>query len=400
MRGSLALLVLLAAGCSARPIADVKRCASAAACEMVHPPGIAQPSSPDFHGKLIQSTGWNFATCQICHGNDFAGGTSGQSCLTCHPSAEGGPTGCTTCHAIPPTTGAHAAHTPKYACSQCHVVPTAYTDIGHLFTSTGKVITSATVTFGPLAAQGGVTPAWDGISCANTYCHGSAKPNWNGGPSQALCGSCHAIPPADHKSARCADCHVRVANNQAQIIGPSLHVDGLISLGDDSGTCQACHPTAGLSGAHTSHLTAAHALRGPLACLDCHLVPALLTSPGHIDQPFVQVFPVGWSGLGNSDGALSTWDAATTTCSSTYCHGNGVTLGADRAPNILRTPNWTPGNGAATCGACHGIPPVDSAHVPPLGLTDCVRCHATTMNAQGGLIAGGTHLDGIFQHAP
>jgi predicted CxxxxCH...CXXCH cytochrome family protein len=391
------MLLVAVGGCAAWPVSDGKRCGDPARCEAIHPAGIADPESADFHGKLLIASGWSFAQCRLCHGDDFAGGTSGKSCLTCHPA---GPTSCTTCHALPPATGAHAAHAKKYPCQECHVVPERYCDPGHLFSSDGKVIDAAPLTFGPLATSGGARPAWDGARCRDTYCHGDNKPAWRGGTGEAACGSCHAVPPADHHSARCADCHARVADDQARIVDDSLHVDGKISVGDDSGTCQACHRDGDLSGAHAGHLQARHQLRGPLGCGDCHLVPATVTSAGHIDQPFVQVFPLGWSGIAGRDGAMPGWDAATLTCRSTYCHGNGTSLGADGAPNLLRAPGWSGGDGAAVCGACHGVPPVDAAHVGPLGLGDCARCHTTTMNAQGGLIAGGTHLDGVIDHAP
>jgi predicted CxxxxCH...CXXCH cytochrome family protein len=391
------MLLLVTSGCAAWPITDGKRCGDQTTCAAIHPAGIADPASPAFHGTLLATSGWDFAQCQKCHGDDFAGGTSGRTCLKCHP---GGPTSCTTCHALPPATGAHAAHTPKFACSECHVVPTHWSDPGHLFTKEGKVISQPTITFGPLATNGGAQPSWDGTRCSSTYCHGDNKPAWGGGHGEATCGSCHTVPPPDHKSSRCADCHPRVADNQAHIIDDSLHVDGKVSLGDDSGTCQACHRDVNLSGAHASHLGAKHQLRGPLACSDCHLVPLVVTSAGHIDQPFVQVFQAGWSGIAASDGAMPTWDAAALTCRTTYCHGNGTKLGADGAADLVRAPTWTQGDSAAVCGACHGIPPVDSAHPPPLGLADCARCHPTTMNAQGGLISGGTHLDGVIDHAP
>jgi predicted CxxxxCH...CXXCH cytochrome family protein len=391
------MLAVVIGGCVARPVTDGRSCGTTAACEMIHPAGISDPSSPDFHGKLLQEGGWNFPQCQICHGSDFAGGTSGKSCLTCHPA---GPTSCTTCHALPPTNDAHPAHSPKYACSECHVVPAHWNDPGHLFTSDGKVITQPTITFGPIAKTNAAKPTWDGTKCTNTYCHGDAKPAWNGGASQASCGSCHGIPPADHTSNQCGDCHGLVANNQQQIINAALHVDGKVEVGDGSGGCQACHPNAGLDGAHTSHLQATHELRGPLACGDCHLVPATVTAAGHPDQPIVTPFPPSWSGIASDDGAMPTWNQPAMLCAGTYCHGNGTTLSADAAPNILRAPTWTPGNGAAVCGACHGIPPADGVHTSPMDLTACATCHPTTMNAQGGLIAGGTHIDGVIEHVP
>src|SRR5437868_3323076 len=128
------MLAIAASGCAAWPATDGKRCGGATACEAIHPAGISDPASGDFHGKLLATSGWDFAQCQRCHGADFAGGTSRKSCLKCHAQ---GPTSCTTCHALPPATGAHAAHAQKYECRECHVVPSRYDDAGHLFASDG-----------------------------------------------------------------------------------------------------------------------------------------------------------------------------------------------------------------------------------------------------------------------
>lgn len=350
----MALVGLLALGCGAARPVDGRPCGSASACEAIHPAGIADPASADFHGKLLQASGWDFGTCAKCHGADFAGGTSGKSCLKCHSD---GPTACTVCHDQPPKTGAHVAHARKYDCTACHVKPASWNDTGHLFAADGSVITHAPVTV-----------SYDGTRCSNTYCHGDATPAWNGGPSEATCGSCHRIPPANHASNRCGDCHGRVADNSAHLVGDALHADGKVSLGDDKGTCLSCHPTPG--GAHASHTQALHELAAPIGCTSCHVVPTSLNSPGHIDQPRAQVFP---SGGGSWDG---------TKCSGTYCHGDA-------------TPTWVPGNGAATCGSCHAVPPVDSAHLGVTSLADCAQCHPKTMNASGAILVGGAHLNGI-----
>src|SRR5262245_25943417 len=96
----------------------------------LHPAGIADPSSDDFHGKLLRDTGWNFAACQKCHGEDFAGGASGKSCLSCHAE---GPTACATCHREDNEMGAHTAHRgARVDCSECHRKPSAWDDAGHL----------------------------------------------------------------------------------------------------------------------------------------------------------------------------------------------------------------------------------------------------------------------------
>ena len=385
------LLGLATAGCGSARAVDGRRCPTAAACESIHPAGIADPKSPDFHGALLRTGGWDFGTCRTCHGADFSGGTSGKSCLRCHAD---GPTACTTCHDLPPPTGAHAAHARTLDCAACHVEPARYDDVGHLADEHGRPIARARVTFGDLARHGGATPRWDGARCSGTYCHGDAAPAGNGGSDEARCGSCHGVPPPDHASDRCVACHGRVVDAARNLVAPALHVDGKISLGDDSGTCAACHPHPG--GAHDAHLRAPHGLTAALDCTACHVVPATVSSPGHIDQPRAPVFGAGWSGLAARDGAQPAWDVVTARCSDVYCHGGGQRLGGDAAPSLVRQPGWSAGPSAAVCGACHGIPPVDAAHAPGLGLADCVRCHPTTMNASGGLIPGGTHLDGVI----
>jgi predicted CxxxxCH...CXXCH cytochrome family protein len=362
------IVATLLAGCAdPRAVDGTRRCATAADCEAIHPPGIADPASADFHGALVPALGWNLASCATCHGADFAGGKSGKTCLKCH---DGGPTACTTCHALPPATGAHAAH--GYACSECHVMPATWDAPGHLFDGHGGVIARAQVTLGPIAASGGATPTWDGERCSNTYCHGSAAPAWNGGPSEAPCGSCHAVPPADadHVNPRCSECHGRVVDDAKHIVGAALHANGIVNVGDDSGTCLTCHPSPGA--AHAAHTTAAHRIAAPIGCATCHRVPASLHDPGHIDHPRAIVFPDG----------PALWDATTGQCSNVECHG-------------ATTPSWT--GPPVVCGSCHGVPPGDAPHTPAMRLQDCASCHARSIDASGQLLVppGGKHLDGV-----
>ncbi len=372
------MTLLLLAGCSSpRPVDDGRRCPTEAACTTVHPPGIADPDSPDFHAGLVVSTGYRLDTCAQCHGADFAGGLTGKSCLGCH---EQGPTACTVCHGQPPATGAHQGHT-RYDCSQCHVKPASYTDVGHLFNADGSSIPKAQITFGAIATTGGVKPGWDGATCTNTYCHGASTPAWAG---TAVCGTCHDVPPASHagRNTQCSLCHPS---------GEARHVDGKLDIGDGSGTCLACHPSPG--GAHASHTQALHRLAPALGCIECHAVPASVDSPGHIDQPDAMVFPPNTSARARTDGASPSWDATTTTCAGVYCHGGGAGLAADHAPSVVRTLSWAVGAGGAVCGACHGIPPADGVHAATLQLTDCHDCHRT-VDASGALLPA-THLNGI-----
>jgi predicted CxxxxCH...CXXCH cytochrome family protein len=375
----------------------VNQCDVAYLESSVHPRGLMNPADPDFHGTQVKNRGWNMSVCAGCHGSDFSGGAANASCRTCH---EGGPTGCTTCHGQPPKTGAHVAHVVEgglarpFDCTECHTKPLLYTDVGHLFRADGSVIDKAAITFGAQAQAHGAAPAYDGSSCQNVYCHGatfsdtSAKsraPAWKGGAAEAACGTCHGIPPSSHALTDCAFCHPKVIDANKQLIDKTRHVDGVVSLGDESGTCFACHALPPPTGAHAAHLQAPHALRGGLSCGNCHVVPTTVTSAGHIDGSPVALGPM-IIGLASKSG-MATYDRASNTCKNVYCHGgNDVTWVADVTQ--------------IECGSCHGIPPSDAAHASKPTFDKCYTCHPQTMNATGAFITGGGHLNGVVDVAP
>ena len=62
-----------------------------------HVEGWALESSSNFHGQYIRQAGWSMASCKTCHGDDYKGGKSGSSCYDCHQET-GGPEACNTCH--------------------------------------------------------------------------------------------------------------------------------------------------------------------------------------------------------------------------------------------------------------------------------------------------------------
>jgi predicted CxxxxCH...CXXCH cytochrome family protein len=365
------LVILLLAGCAE----ERALCDACPAPAGVHPAGYLDDTSHAFHGKDLERRGWSFALCQSCHGDDFSGKPGAPSCLSCHAN---GPTACDTCHGTPPTTGAHVAHRAQgFACSECHVMPDAWDTPGHILDEDRNPIAGpAKVTFGALANRD-VTPprrsapaSWDhdGDTCANVYCHGGvladaaakhAQPTWHGGPDQISCGGCHGKPPATHAQSECAKCHPTGGP------GSTRHIDAVIDVGDGSGSCTGCHgdatspaPPRGLHGetatsalavgAHRAHLVAGR-LRGPLACSECHRVPAAVTSAGHLDTALPADLEFGV--LATTDGATPAWDRTTATCSSVYCHGGGTRLAMDSSPDKLGAPQWT-ANTATTiyCG--------------------------------------------------
>ncbi len=196
-----------------------------AACDACHgaPPAVDHPLSdrcdvchadvaaPDLAiGDLEQHVDgqlqWAEAACDSCHG---AGGTNA------------------------PDTGAHLAHLDAaVSCDQCHAVPAAAADPGHLDT-----LAPAELTFGDIAKAGSSSPFWstDTATCSNVWCHDAAsgaaldEPAWadtSGAPGE--CGACHGAPPdsAVHDQdwitpETCATCHSSY---------PDGHIDGVVGF--------------------------------------------------------------------------------------------------------------------------------------------------------------------------
>ena len=251
-----------------------------------HPPNWSTPGSEDSHAAFLKSIYWDMSRCQDCHGEDHTGGTSGVSCYDCHTNP-GGPESCNTCHGnsaapitamsswAPPkdlednlsTTavgvGAHQTHlidstmTTAYRkdCNLCHTSIVGFDDPDHI---NGVV----DIEFNDVATDlGGVSPTWSEstTSCANTYCHGNftfrkdesrfnfayvdslivgnnATANWiNVGSGEAVCGTCHGIPPQGHLDHEaCGICHSTVVDENLNIINTDLHMNGKIDVFDQS----------------------------------------------------------------------------------------------------------------------------------------------------------------------
>jgi predicted CxxxxCH...CXXCH cytochrome family protein len=178
------------------------------------------------------------ASCTSCHGDASRVGVAGADPnLASAPPMDTAGNTASTARGV----GAHQAHlntgtgaiARPLACSECHLVPTA----------TAHSDGTALVTFGALARTGGVTPQWNGSSCATSYCHGATlpgggtikTPTWTAGPSQAACGTCHGSPPSTgehgrHSGRSCGDCHGGTYTRTAA--DASRHVNGAVEIGN------------------------------------------------------------------------------------------------------------------------------------------------------------------------
>ncbi|MBI4822153.1 MAG: CxxxxCH/CxxCH domain-containing protein, partial [Deltaproteobacteria bacterium] len=304
-----------------------------------------------------------------------------------------------------PAVGAHRTHlaggniSRPVACSECHLVPVALDDPGHLDTPT-----PAELVFGPIATLGH-SPTWTAPRCANTYCHSSTgatkpSPRWNVlNGVETPCNGCHALPPSTPSHAGggdCVKCHLPTAGPSLTIANSATHVDGVVQATNLD--CSSCHgdstsvaPPFDLDGnsattdrevgTHRTHLAGGVA-SAPVACSVCHLVPTTLEQPGHVDT--LRPAEVVFSGRASAQSTNPSFDPASLTCAETYCHG------ATSSGGTNPTPIWNVA-GSAPCGSCHGLPPA----APHPQLDRCDSCHAAVAGTGHTIAAPSRHGDGV-----
>jgi predicted CxxxxCH...CXXCH cytochrome family protein len=246
------------AGCHGTDFSGGRSRVSCYTCHAGYPHPNISTGSAAAHAEVIAAADWNLRKCTECHGADFAGGSSGVSCLQCHTAQEGGPLACTTCHGNPPANndgllrgmpngsfGAHAVHE-RYVCTECHLAVNALTHTGPLpaEVSFDQSLIAYRPPYPTSFTHLGDSTSGNG-TCA-TYCHSDARGgqplvavNWVGSELTA-CQSCHAVPPASDEhptERRCHLCHIDVdsTSNYAfadsiRFSDPSLHVNGVINI--------------------------------------------------------------------------------------------------------------------------------------------------------------------------
>ncbi|MFZ5446872.1 MAG: CxxxxCH/CxxCH domain c-type cytochrome [Myxococcota bacterium] len=170
-------------------------------------------------------------------------------------------------------------------------------------------------------------------------------------------------PVADAANPGCLGCH-----GSAKNLAPPLSVGGK-SATSERGV-----------GAHQSHLGSS-TWHAELTCNDCHVVPAKVVDPGHIDTALPA--ELAFSALATTGGAKPAWDG--TTCAGAYCHGATLSGGSQT------TPSWTKVDGTqAACGTCHGLPPA----APHPQNSACSGCHGAVVDAAKKIIAPALHVNG------
>jgi predicted CxxxxCH...CXXCH cytochrome family protein len=279
------------------------------------------------------------------------------------------PLACVACHDVSKLAANHAKivfpHTPptRDDCLMCHDMSAHTTGAVIVAGHNQGWLDQASSGFHAFAANSGLD--------ACKFCHGQ---DLSGGAANVACGQCHDanLPPGVTTwKKNCVMCHGGTDN---QTGGPPRTTWGksaeLVRVG-----------------AHSVHLQGS-AIAGPVACNSCHVVPPDALAAGHVDGQRAEVV---FGGIA-SQGLRPTYDAATATCSATYCHGGNLVGGSNTRPD------WTKLDGTqAACGTCHGIPPR-----PTWGHnyhTGCTWCHYDIANDSGTAITNpALHIDGVVEY--
>lgn len=388
-------------------------------------------------------------TCASCHGDATRVATSKNPQLPAAPPYGTRGEALTSERAV----GAHQRHLEAgpagaaMACTECHLVPTS---MAH---ATGTVELS----WGPLATTGALQPAWNGITCSNTYCHGGFRngnatyaPQWTT-PVADACGTCHGLPPGGThpKSVNCGGCH---GGYGTRTVNVTDHLDGRVELLPM--TCTSCHgddqrvavagadlnvklappstATGRPPGAHDAHDNRSAVTSPPVGCASCHQGAfdfSTALGPGAIGNHPTGTLVVSFAGRAagpSADAGGVVWsrslpapsyDSTAWTCSSTYCHGNyagtftysmwdwGLDASVTRTASFsggAGAPTWT--GGPTTCESCHGNPPANGVwHSTSHPYRDCHDCHpgADGLNGVGTAITlPSRHIDGVLDVEP
>lgn len=300
-----------------------------------HPAGWSSSSSHGPVAKSAPGASSGFESCQVCHGNDFTGGSVNQSCFICH--------GVSAPHPSSPWRGGSLTHTntdPGNAvvCALCHQAP---------------------------SLPQGTTPG----CFNNTLCHGNAAhpSGWNSGSVHGIeaeqdfsaCTVCHGdtYQGGSGSSISCYDCHNGPGLNHP---APQWVISNHATAATNNiASCQTCHGTNYQGGG--SHV----------ACTSCHM------------ENEAQVHPQNWyPDIRLNHGAYASANG-TASCATQYCHGTSLEGVAQSGPSCSTCHEW-PFTGGGSCTNCHGTPPdgstdpnVAGRHAEHMALAgvDCAVCH-------------------------
>jgi predicted CxxxxCH...CXXCH cytochrome family protein len=263
----------------------------------------------------------------------------------------------------------------QVSCMECHVpsdLPSPGNGTGNVHPDGWTDNTSANFHGKWIGATG-----WDMQPCRK--CHGS---DYEGGITEVSCTECHTETDGPEN---CTTCH------GGENIAPPKDLTGSDSPGSPG------------VGAHQAHLVEGE-ISSLIACSQCHAIPEMFSSTGHIDLTNSGAQVVFNDSLANTptEGVVPrpVFNASSLRCENTYCHGDF------KNGNRTNAPLWNDITGTqAACGTCHGditqsdpalrARPKSSANggTHPQS-TACFACHRDVIDRNLNFIDKSKHING------
>ena len=356
-------------------------------------PGV---SEVDFTASLSPTARWDGTTCadSYCHGDGQVNGTVTDSTtkLTCD--------GCHGMTDVAKLSEIHGQHVSPVtiSCADCHamvvdggggtiVAPELHVDgqIDLTFAEAGITVTpgrlDCTGTCHEVAHLDGLVGHPAGYEAANVHgveanlqvtscgdCHGE---DLTGGVFAEGCDDCHAAEGHADWRSDCTFCH---GGTDGDVDGaPPQDLDDTVD------------PELLSFKAHRAHgATGDHAI---IECAACHVTPDDVLFEGHSVDATQGAAEVDFTqGLSPT----ARWDG--TTCSDSYCHGDGV-----------KSANVDDSTTELTCDGCHAtadataLSTIHGDHIVVDPTITCADCHSTVVDPSNAVIGPQLHVDGALQ---
>ncbi len=359
-----------------------------------YPSATYQGSNSGSTGALAPSGSYGSCTNLYCHSN--VQGAAGAGGPTSYASPAWGSTAtCGTCHrdmySDPAATGGHVQHAQNadtgFDCRICHSSGGSANPNNH---ANGTIdLAFSGVGANTVYSQGSHTPGNGYGTCSSSNCHGRRTISWGASTATPLCDKCHG----------------------------SSSTTGFYTTAGPGTSTDSSDPRIG---AHFRHITSAQSqyqFSSKIDCSECHVKPAGVYSPGHIDSALpveINFGTIATSGILYNYTSVPTYSSGDRTCTNTWCHGAGMpsNQGTGAYANTVEdggtlgtpvTPAWNSplltGIAANDCTRCHSYPPpAPNSNYTHFGktATDCNSCHSNVKPDGTGFLDPSRHVNGII----
>ncbi len=390
-----------------------------------NPPCAGCHGAPPVSDKHPKTNG----NCEGCHtttvttaGKIVEGGThnNGKVDVTLGPDVD-----CAGCHAYPPVSAKHPVT--KAKCEGCH---TTTVDVNQKIVAGGAhnngkidvaLSNNATCIDCHVTLPNGPGSVKHPVVNAATVCEGCHTTTVDvnqhiiaGGAhmntkedvvlgTSVNCAGCHGAPPSPPTSpkhpltaSKCEGCHTTTVDVNQQIVVGGAHMNGKNDVAlSDNANCYDCHKVLPNPPGSAKHPVT----DSKTNCEGCHTTTVdknkhIVSGGTHMDGKSQVALGADANCAGCHGSPPVSAKHPVTTAACEGCHATTVDANKQIVAGgaHMNDKKDVVLSATADCNGCHGAPPISAKH--PVTTADCAGCHISSVAANKQIIAGGTHYDG------